>query len=82
MVNPEPSDIDPYAEPAAGSAVVFRGPKPLCHEYSLVLEAKAIEHEMFESGGSWVLGVSSTLAHRAYEEMSRATSHAPNAAPP
>jgi rhomboid protease GluP len=74
-VNPEPSNVDRYpqqaAEPISGPAVVFRGPKPLCHEFSLVLEAKAIEHEIFESGGSWVLGVPGALAHRAYEEMSR-----------
>lgn len=62
MLNPEPSSID---------RLVFRGTKPLCHEFSLVLEAKAIEHEMFESDGSWVLVVSPALMHRACEEMGR-----------
>jgi membrane associated rhomboid family serine protease len=51
--------------------VVFRGSKPLCREFSLVLEARGIEHEMRESGDSWVLCVPPPLIHRAYEEMSR-----------
>jgi rhomboid protease GluP len=70
-LNPEPFNIDRHGEPAPAAAVVFRGPKALCHEFSLVLEAKAIEHEIFESSGSWVLTVSPALLHRAYEEMSR-----------
>jgi membrane associated rhomboid family serine protease len=70
-LNPEPSNIDRYAQPGPAAAMVFRGPKALCREFSLVLEAKAIEHEMFESGGSWVLSVSPALLHGAYEEMSR-----------
>ena len=69
MLNPESSNSDRRAEPPA--AVVFHGPKPLCHEFSLVLEAKAIEHEVFESGGSWALGVPPALVQRAYEELSR-----------
>jgi rhomboid protease GluP len=52
-------------------AVVFRGSRLLCHEFSLVLEAKAIEHELSESGDTWVLAVSPTLVHRAYDEISR-----------
>jgi rhomboid protease GluP len=76
VLNSEPSnihraDIHSAAEPVTAAAVVFRGPKALCHEFSLVLEAKAIEHEMADSGGSWVLEVSPTSVHRAYEEMSR-----------
>jgi rhomboid protease GluP len=43
----------------------------LCQEYSLVLEARGIEHEMAQSAGSWVLTVAPDLVHRAYEEMSR-----------
>src|SRR3984885_5955945 len=53
------------------SAVVFRGSKPLCQEYSLVLEAKAIEHTVQESGDSWVVAVVPALAHQAYDEISR-----------
>ena len=71
MLNPEPSDFDRHAETRAADAVVFRGSKPLCHEFSLVLEAKGIEHEMLESGGSWMIYVSPALVHRAYEEMTR-----------
>jgi rhomboid protease GluP len=70
-LNLEPFNIDRRGDPAPAAAVVFRGPKALCHEFSLVLEAQAIEHEMSESGGSWVLSVSPALLHRAYEEMSR-----------
>jgi membrane associated rhomboid family serine protease len=36
----------------------------------LVLEAKAIEHEVLESGDSWLLSVPPALVHRAYEEIS------------
>jgi len=71
VLNPEHSNIERDPEPGPAATVVFRGPKPLCQEFSLVLEAKAIEHEMLDWGGSWVLVVSPRLAHRAYEEMSR-----------
>jgi rhomboid protease GluP len=58
-------------EPAPVSAVVFRGSKLLCHEYSLVLEARGIEHETAEDEDSWVLSVPAGIRHRAYEELSR-----------
>jgi rhomboid protease GluP len=58
-------------EPAPVSAVVFRGSKLLCREYSLVLEARGIEHETAEDEDSWVLSVPVGLRHRAYEELSR-----------
>jgi rhomboid protease GluP len=64
------SDIDRNADPAP-PAVVFRGPKLLCREFSLVLEARGIEHEVRESGDSWVLSVPPPLVHRAYDELSR-----------
>ena len=57
------------AEPAC--AVVFRGSKPLCHEYSLVLEARSIEHEVRQSGELWLLCVSPESLSRAYEEINR-----------
>jgi membrane associated rhomboid family serine protease len=71
------------AERAESAAVLFRGPKPLCHEFSLVLEAKAIEHEVGQSGDSWILTVAPRLIHQAYEEMSRysAERSAPRAVP-
>ena len=51
--------------------MVFRGSKLLCREFSLVLEARGIEHEVRESGDTWMLSVSPTLVHRAYDEISR-----------
>jgi rhomboid protease GluP len=65
------SDIDRPPGPLPALAVVFRGSHPLCREFSLVLDAKAIEHEMQESGDSWVLSVPPALVHRAYDEISR-----------
>jgi rhomboid protease GluP len=64
------SDIDRNTDPAP-PAVVFRGSKLLCREFSLVLEARGIEHEVRESGDTWMLSVSPTLVHRAYDEISR-----------
>jgi rhomboid protease GluP len=58
-------------DPTAESAVVFRGSKFLCHEYSLMLEARGIEHETAEDENSWVLRVPVEIRHRAHEEMSR-----------
>ena len=58
-------------EPAPVSAVVFRGSKLLCREYSLVLEARGIEHETAADEDSWVLSVPVGMRHRAYEELSR-----------
>ena len=46
MTLPSP-DIDRNAEPVL-PAVVFRGSKLLCREFSLVLEARGIEHEVRE----------------------------------
>jgi rhomboid protease GluP len=64
------SDIDRNAEPSP-PAVVFRGSKLLCHEFSLMLEARGIEHEVREGGESWALTVPTPVAHRAYDEISR-----------
>ena len=52
-------------------AIVFQGPRALCREYSLVLEAKAIEHEVIQDEGNWRLEVPPTELHRAYEEIGR-----------
>jgi rhomboid protease GluP len=65
-----PPEIDGSAAPAS-PLVVFRGSKPLCQEFSLVLLAKSIEHELAQSDGSWVLMVAPNLLHPAYEEISR-----------
>jgi rhomboid protease GluP len=71
----------PYSESdreanAPSRAVVFRGSKALCREFSLVLEARGIEHDAGESGvgeggGSWVVTVAPALVHSAYDEISR-----------
>ena len=61
-------DANPVSLPAA---IVFRGPQLLCREFSLVLEAKSIEHEIMENAGSWVLSVAPSLVHRAYDEIDR-----------
>ena len=65
------SDIDRGPEPIPALTVVFRGSKQLCREFSLVLEAQAIEHEVQESGDFWLLAVAPALADRAHDEFSR-----------
>lgn len=55
----------------ADRAVVFQGSKALCREYSLVLEARAIEHEVLDSDGVWTLTVGPTLQARALDELTR-----------
>ena len=57
--------------PETACSVVFRGSRRLCHEYSLVLEARSIEHEILQSGDVWSLCVPATLLASAYEEISR-----------
>ena len=52
-------------------AVVFQGSKALCREYSLVLEARAIEHEVLESDRIWAVTVSPSLQPRALDELTR-----------
>lgn len=66
-----PSSLDLEPDPVPASAIVFRGSKLLCHEYSLVLEARGIEYEAREDERSWVLSVPGGMRHRAYEEISR-----------
>jgi membrane associated rhomboid family serine protease len=57
--------------PGEDFAVVFRGSKSLCHEFSLVLEARGIEHETLEGEGAWTLNVPVALLGQAYDEISR-----------
>jgi rhomboid protease GluP len=66
-----PSNLDHGPDPDIAAAVVFRGSKLLCQEYSLVLEARGIEHETEQDQSSWVLSVPAGMRHRAYEELSR-----------
>jgi rhomboid protease GluP len=65
-----PSNFDLGPDPPA-AAVVFRGSKLLCQEYSLVLEARGIEHETEQDQSSWILSVPAGMRHRAHEELSR-----------
>jgi rhomboid protease GluP len=65
-----PSNLDHEPEPAP-EAVVFRGSKLLCQEYSLVLEARGIEHQAEQDRSSWILSVPADMRHRAYEELGR-----------
>jgi len=63
--------MDRQPDPLSVLTVVFRGSKQLCREFSLVLEAQAIEHEVLESGDFWSLAVAPALLHRAHDEIGR-----------
>jgi len=65
------ANVEPHQEPGEGSAVVFRGTRSLCHEFSLVLEAKDIEHETRQDERSWILSVPSAVLSRAHDEITR-----------
>ena len=62
---------DPDAPAVPEPAVVFRGSRALGSELSLVLESKAIEHQLVQSEDNWVLAVPPTLVRRAREELDR-----------
>ena len=66
-----PSNLDQGPPPSPAAAVVFRGSKLLCQEYSLVLEARGIEHETEQDQSAWILSVPAGMRLRAYEELSR-----------
>jgi membrane associated rhomboid family serine protease len=67
-----PNDERPAPPPSpAVPEVVYRGSRSLCHEFSLLLEAQAIDHELLPSGGAWELTVMPGLAARAHEEITR-----------
>jgi membrane associated rhomboid family serine protease len=59
------------AGPASVPAVVFRGSPSLCREFSLMLEAQAIDHELRLSGHGWELTVMPGVAARAQDEINR-----------
>ena len=56
---------------SAEHSVVLRGSSALCREYSLMLEARGIEHDIAPSEGSWVLLVAEPLLEKAAEEIRR-----------
>lgn len=51
--------------------VVYSGPRMQCRDFSLVLEAQAIEHEVVASSSEWRILVAPADLARAYEEISR-----------
>ena len=65
------SAVADAAASARAHAVVFCGTKSLCREYSLVLEAKGIEHHLERAKSLWTLAVDQTLLCSAYDELSR-----------
>jgi membrane associated rhomboid family serine protease len=65
------SEIDRESEPLQ-TAVVFRGSKSLCREFSLVLEARGIEHEVRESVMQASVTPESAVPQRAARERAGA----------
>jgi membrane associated rhomboid family serine protease len=61
MVNGDPLEMD----------IVFLGSNALCREYSLMLEARGIEHEIAPLDQSWALSVAAPDAARARDEIHR-----------
>jgi rhomboid protease GluP len=59
---------------AADHAVVMQGSGVLCREYSLMLEARGIEHELLARDALWELAVAPELKPKAEEEIRRYTS--------
>ena len=58
-------------EGSESGVVIWRGPAARSREYSLVLEAKGIEHEVLPDAGAWTLRVAPPLAAVAYDELTR-----------
>ena len=58
---------------AADHAVVMQGSGVLCREYSLMLEARGIEHELLARDALWELSVVPELKPTAEEEIRRYT---------
>ena len=67
-----PTPLDPGEKTPPSAVVIFRGPRSLCGEFSLVLEARGVDHEIRESeGGGWLLAVRPHMMQRASDELSR-----------
>ncbi len=66
-----PTPLDPREETPPSAVVIFRGPRSLCGECSLVLEARGIDHEVREGEGEWMLTVPPRMLQRASDELSR-----------
>jgi rhomboid protease GluP len=63
--------IDPREETPSSAVVIFRGSRAICSEFSLVLEARGIDHEVREGDDGWMLTVPPLMLQRASDELSR-----------
>ena len=77
------SDVDRDAQLSQAPVVVFRGSRAQCREFGLVLEARAIEYQLLEGDGAWLLVVAPVLVDAARDELTRyaAERSAPRAVP-
>jgi rhomboid protease GluP len=53
------------------TVTVFRGSRPDCAEFSLVLDSRSVPHERVDAGGEWLLQVPPSAAAAATEELDR-----------
>lgn len=60
----------------------MQGSAPLCREYSLMLEARGIEHELQARDALWEISVASELRSKAEEEIRRYTTERRIVRPP
>ena len=67
---------------AADNAVVMQGTGALCREYSLMLEARGIEHDLLAGEALWELSVAPELKPKAEEEIRRYTTERGVVRPP
>jgi len=63
-----PGDAD---DPRAKHVAVFRGSRPTCCEYGLVLEAKGLAYHLVELDGTWALLVAPAATDAARDELAR-----------
>lgn len=74
MSRPSPSENDGGGPKITDEMfVIFHGSRALCAEYSLVLEARDIQHAVQRSEGAWLLTVPLSVAEPAQEEIRRYT---------
>jgi rhomboid protease GluP len=72
MSRPSSPDTDgSVPEITSEDVVIFHGSRALCAEYSLVLEARGVEHVARQAEGAWILTVVPSLAGGAREEIHR-----------
>lgn len=71
-------------EPRAARVAVFRGSRPACGEFGLVLEAKGVAYDLADLDGEFALLVAAAAADAARDELARyaAERGVPREAPP